>query len=318
MGEEKKSKSKKWWIIGLIFVLVFILGGCLFVSLFFLALSGTKIPIGDCIALIHIQGIIADTGSESSIFTTVAATPERIIKQLKAAEEDGKVKVILLRINSPGGTAAASQEIYKEVARINNIKPVVVSIGDMGASGAYWISCGARKIMASPASSVGSIGVIMEIPNYEELYNKLGVKFIIISKGKYKDIGSPARPMTEEEKNILQGQVNQVYEQFIETVAQGRKIPKDKVEEYASGLVFTGTDAKGKKLIDELGNFQDAINLSAKLGQIKGKPTIIRYDKITFSDILFGSLDESVKTIFGSLIGNLQPQWQPGQGQITK
>jgi protease-4 len=205
--------------------------------------------------------------------------PEDIIEQLRKADKDDSVKAILLRINSPGGTAAASQEIYREVKRVK--KPVVVSIADVGASGAYWVACGADRIVASPASDVGSIGVILIIPNLKGLFEKVGIEYVVVSKGKYKDLGNPARRLTEEERKILDAQAEIVYEQFIDAVAESRKLSESEVRELATGLAFLGTEAKEKGLVDELGNFRDAVKIAARLGKIKGEPKIIEYRKPT-------------------------------------
>ncbi len=223
------------------------------------------------VAVIRIEGTISADRSGSNV------NPEDIIAQLREAERDDRVKAILLRINSPGGTAAAAQEIYRELKRVK--KPVVVSIADIGASGAYWIACGADKIIASPASNVGSIGVIIIVPNLKGLFEKLGIEYVVVTKGKYKDLGNPARRLTEEERKILDAQAEIVYQQFIEVVAENRKLSEAEVRELATGMAYLGEEAKKMKLIDELGNYRDAINVAAKLGGIKGEPEIIEYRK---------------------------------------
>ncbi len=267
---EKKPRGRKI-IIGLIilFVLFFILAyAAIFFLLFGRGMKGISWG-GERVALIRIEGTISADRNQGGV------NPETIIDQLKQAEEDDGVKAILLRINSPGGTAAASQEIYQELRRAE--KPVVASIGDIGASGAYWIACGADEIMASPASDVGSIGVIMAIPNLAELFKKVGIKYIVISKGKYKDLGNPARPLTEEERKILSEQAAVVYEQFIEAVAESRKLSREEVEKLATGLAFLGEDAKELGLVDELGNFRDAVRLAGEKGKIEGEPELVEY-----------------------------------------
>lgn len=276
---EKKPKGRKI-LIGLVifFVLFFILAyAAVFLLLFGRGMK--RISWGaEKVALIRIEGTISADRSQSG------ANPENIIDQLRQAEEDGGVKAILLRINSPGGTAAASQEIYQELNRVK--KPVVASIGDIGASGAYWIACGADEIMASPASDVGSIGVIMAIPNLTELFKKVGIKYIVISKGKYKDLGNPARPLTEEEREILSEQAEIVYKQFIEAVAESRKLSREEVEKLATGLAFLGEEAKDMGLIDELGNFHDAVELAGKRGKIEGEPELVEYAAPSFFENL--------------------------------
>ncbi len=267
------EKKRRWWIWIIVFFLIFLFG--LYAIAIILLLGERPTFFGEArgIALIRIEGTISADRSGSSV------NPEDIIEQLRRADKDDSVKAILLRINSPGGTAAASQEIYREVKRVK--KPVVVSIADVGASGAYWVACGADRIVASPASDVGSIGVILIIPNLKELFEKVGIEYVVVSKGKYKDLGNPARRLTEEERKILDAQAEIVYEQFIDAVAENRKLSESEVKELATGLAFLGTEAKEKGLVDDLGNFRDAVKIAARLGKIKGEPEIIEYRKPT-------------------------------------
>lgn len=267
------EKKRRWWIWIIVFFIIFLFG--LYAIAIILLLGEKPVFFGEArgIALIRIEGTISADRSGSSV------NPEDIIKQLRKADKDDSVKAILLRINSPGGTAAASQEIYREVKRVK--KPVVVSIADVGASGAYWVACGADRIVASPASDVGSIGVILIIPNLKGLFEKVGIEYVVVSKGKYKDLGNPARRLTEEERKILDAQAEIVYEQFIDAVAESRKLSQSEVRELATGLAFLGTEAKERGLVDELGNFRDAVKIAARLGRIKGEPEIIEYRKPT-------------------------------------
>ncbi len=271
------EKKKKWWIIGcslalILFLLFIFLPLYFFFSLFEGPDFSRKLTAEGSIALIRIEGEIS--ASQESIR---GVAPERIIKQLRWAEENDNVKAILLRINSPGGTAAASQEIFTELRRAK--KPVVASIADIGASGAYWIACGADRIIASPSSAVGSIGVIITLPNLKGLLDKLGVTYIVITKGKYKDIGNPARPLTEEEKKVLDEQAGMIYRDFIENVAESRNLSLDEAERYATGLTYLGSQAKEMGLVDQLGNYTDAVKLAAKMGKIKGEPEIEEYEE---------------------------------------
>ncbi len=281
--------KKRWAVILLIiFLILFLLTGYFFLIIWFISPGKFISPLErEGVALIKLEGTIIASG-EGDLLSGKGVSPEKIIEQIKKAEEDSRAKAILLRINSPGGTAAASQEIYKEVKRAK--KPVVVSVADIGASGAYWVACGADKIVASPASDIGSIGVILTIPNLQELFKKVGIEYVVITQGKYKDIGNPARPMTEEEKEILRKQAEVIYEQFISDVAEGRKLSRAEVKKLATGLAFLGTEAKKYGLIDELGNFRDAIKLAGKMGKIKGEPEIIEYE--------VPSLYESLKELF--------------------
>ncbi|MCL5984965.1 MAG: signal peptide peptidase SppA [Actinobacteria bacterium] len=240
---------------------------------------------GDNVALIRMDGLISSSGG-GSLFSGAGTSPETIINQILTADGDSSVKAILIRINSPGGSAAASQEMYLEVLRAK--KPVIVSVGDVCASGAYYVSSAADFIMASPSSLVGSIGVITEISNYEELYKKLGVKFIIIKQGKYKDLGDPGREPTAEEIEMLKEQGEKVYDRFIKDVASGRNIDEASVREMATGMVFLGQDALDMGLIDGIGNYEDAVMKAAELGGIKGRPNVIDYSMPDIWDVLSG------------------------------
>lgn len=283
------EKKRRWWIWIIVFFLIFLFS--LYALAFLLLLGEKPTFFGEArgIALIRIEGAISADRAGSNV------NPEDIIEQLRRADKDSSVKAILLRINSPGGTAAASQEIYREVKRVK--KPVVVSIADVGASGAYWVACGADRIVASPASDVGSIGVILIIPNLKGLFEKVGIEYVVVSKGKYKDIGNPARKLTEEERKILDAQAEIVYEQFIDAVAESRKLSEAEAKKLATGLAFLGSEAREKGLVDDLGNFRDAIKIAARLGKIKGEPEIIEYRKPTIFEGLRYLL-EGKKTLF--------------------
>ncbi|MBI5182832.1 MAG: signal peptide peptidase SppA [Nitrospinae bacterium] len=239
---------------------------------------------GDKIALINIEGIITDSRD--------------IIKQITKYKEDSSIKGIVLNINSPGGGVAPSQEIYKEILKLHdNNKKVVVSMGSLAASGGYYIACAADRIVANPGTITGSIGVIMTFSNIEELMKKIGFKIDVIKSGRYKDIGSPNRSITDEERDILQEVIDDVYDQFIEAVAKGRKMDSGRVKELADGRVFSGRQAQQIGLLDELGNLQDAFSIMAEMVGIKGKPKIVeerkkkgflfRYFTERFSSICF-------------------------------
>ncbi len=276
--------KKYWWVI--LIICIFLLFGLLYCALvgYLIAQPSDFSTFGrGGVALIRIEGVISASGEGAF---NGGANPENIISQLRRAEKDSRVKAILLRINSPGGTAAASQEIFYELKKVK--KPVVVSISDMGASGAYWVACASDYIYASPASDVGSIGVIIAIPNLRGLFEKLGIEYIVITQGKFKDIGNPGREMTSEEKKILRDQAEVIYNIFIKDVAESRKLSEKKVRELATGLAYPGIEAEEKGLIDELGSYNDAINKAADLGKIKGEPQIIVYKQPNIFDVLGG------------------------------
>lgn len=233
---------------------------------------------GDTIAVITISGII-QTGSEAGLFGSSGSGSREIVDQIRDAGEDSSVKAVILDINSPGGSAAASQAIYQEVIRLRDEikKPVVVSMGDVCASGGYYVASAATTIVALPATMTGSIGVIMESINWSGLADKYGVKGETVTSGKYKDIMSPFRAMRQDERKLMQEMVDEVYGQFVEDVAKARKMNKEKLRTLADGRVYTGSQAKRAGLVDELGSFQDAVKIAAKKGGIVGEPNVEEY-----------------------------------------
>ncbi len=244
------------------------------------------------IAIIEIKGVILDA--------------QPVIEKLIKFRKDEKIKAIVLRIDSPGGAVGPAQEIYGEVKKVQREKKVLASVGSTAASGGYYIACAAEKIVANPGSITGSIGVIAETLNFEELLRKIGLKPTVIKSGKHKDIGSPMRPMTEEERKLLQEVLDNVHEQFIRAVAEGRQMPIEKVRPLADGRIFTGDQAKTLGLIDELGNLEDTISLAAKLVGIKGEPEIIYPEKKKFSlwELL---LQKTLQNIFQGWKENIPP-----------
>ncbi len=217
------------------------------------------------IALIRIEGTI-----ESSTGILDGADPIEILPLLRTSTEDPNIRAVVLRINSPGGQAAASQEIYREIMRVRDAgKPVVVSIGDMAASGGYYVASAANRIVAEPGAMTGSIGVISTLPQLADLLEKLGIEFVIIKGGEFKDIGSPYREITPEEMELLQDMIDDVHDQFISDVAAGRDLDVEDVREVSDGRILTGRQAKERGLIDELGNLYDAIDLAAEMAGIE-------------------------------------------------
>jgi protease IV len=226
-----------------------------------LVLFQKNIPIGERIALVRVEGPILDS--------------KDVIDELKGHVKDPSIKAIVLRIDSPGGAVAPSQEIYEEVRKAVAKKKIVVSMGSVAASGGYYIAAPATRIVANPGTLTGSIGVIMEIPNVEGLMNKIGVKTEVIKSGRHKDIASVFRGIKKEEKEILQGVLDNVHEQFIKAVAEGRKMLIEDVKNIADGRVFTGEQALKAGLVDEIGNLEDAIKSAAKIAGIKGEPSVV-------------------------------------------
>lgn len=257
------------------FLLVILVVGLIVI---FLTVIKSFIPLGEKVAVVEIKGLI--TESRSVI--------DRIIKFKK----DKTVKAIVLRIETPGGAVGPSQEIYREVRKAGQVKKVVASMGAVAASGGYYVSSAAHKIFANPGTITGSIGVVAEFSNIEEILKKVGLKTVTIKSGDFKDIGSPLREMTSEEHQLIKGIIDGVHKQFIRAVAEGRNLPIEAVEKIADGRILTGEQAKELGLIDQLGNLQDAITLASQLGGIKGEPHIIYSEKKRPSvwDFLLGAL----------------------------
>ncbi|MCJ7797502.1 MAG: signal peptide peptidase SppA [Thermoleophilia bacterium] len=233
---------------------------------------------GEGVALIRIEGMILSGQSGFSPFAGVSAGSDDIVKQIEKASEDKEARAILLRVNSPGGSAAASQEIYNAVTRAKKAgKPVIVSMADVAASGGYYVSCPADVIFADPATVTGSIGVIALHEDLSGLLKKIGVETETIKSGKLKDMGSPTGPLSDEARQVYRAYINQVFAQFVNAVAEGRGMKKEAVLALADGRIYTGEEAKKNGLVDEIGGLQEAVAEAGKRGGIKGKPELKRY-----------------------------------------
>ena len=242
-----------------------------FSALFFIGRSMGKpgrFTFGDKIAIVEIRGVITQSSE--------------IIEEIHQYLEDDSVKAIILRIDSPGGGVGPSQEIYREVMKIKSRKKVVTSMGSVAASGGYYVACASDLIVANPGTIAGSIGVLMEFTNIEELFKKIGIKGVVVKSGELKDMGSPFREMTPDERRVIQAVIDNVHQQFIQAVADGRKLDRSKVAQIADGRILTGEQAKQLGLVDQIGNLEDAIDTTAKLAGIVGKPNIL-YPKKKFS-----------------------------------
>lgn len=233
-------------------------------------------PAVDKIAIIPLSGTI--TIGDSSLLSSSVITPKLVRDYLTEAEEDKAVKAIILRIESPGGEIAPCQEILWEIERVSETKTIVVSMGSTAASGGYYISTKADKIVALPTTMTGSIGVISQIMNIEGLLEELGIEVETFKGGKYKDMYRGFREMTQEEKEIMQGMIDEYYELFIEVVAEGRGLNKEEVRNLATGQIYTGTEAKELGLIDELGDLDTTIDLTAEIVGIED-PIVEYYRK---------------------------------------
>ncbi len=245
---------------------------------------------GDVVAIVRVEGtLVSGKGEDWLLSDSGNVYSESIIEELRRAEGSPSVKAIVLRVNSPGGGVVASDEIYRALLEIE--KPVVVSMSEVAASGGYYISCGADEIVANPTTLTGSIGVIGASPNLEGLLDKIGIEVTVIKSGDMKDSLGPYREPTEEELEYYQRIIDEAYAQFVGIVAEGRDLPLEEVREIADGRVYTGLQALELGLVDQLGNFPEAIDLAAELGGIEGEPQIIDYGgPPTLMDVLLGAV----------------------------
>ncbi len=233
------------------------------------------------IAVLEVSGTIQDNGDSSSLLGSDGYNHRTFLKDLERAKEDKMVKGIVLKVNSPGGGVYESAEIHKKLEEIKKEtkKPIYVSMGSMAASGGYYISTAADKIFATPETLTGSLGVIMESVNYSKLADKLGISFEIIKSGAHKDIMSPSREMTKEEKDIMQSMVDNSYEGFVDVISKGRGMSKADVKKIADGRVYDGRQAKKLQLVDELGFYDDTISAMKKDHKDLKNATVISYEK---------------------------------------
>ncbi len=232
-----------------------------------------EIKSGEKVGVIEIKGLILEA--------------EPVLEQLKLFRKTDAVKAIVVRIDSPGGAVGPSQEIYREIRKTLEVKPVIASMGAIAASGGYYAAAATDGIVANPGTITGSIGVIMQYTNFRELFEKIGIYPEVIKSGKYKDIGSPVRQLSEAEEGILQEFADNVHQQFIRDVAEGRRMEAEDVQPVADGRIFTGEQAMALGLVDRLGNLSDAVEWAGREGGIEGeiamiyppeeKPSLIRY-----------------------------------------
>lgn len=230
---------------------------------------------GGMVAILEINGVIVGDQSSAGVFGGETVGARTVMEQIRQVSKNPDIKAVVLRINSPGGSAAASQEITEELVRLKaeGIK-IVTSMGDMAASGAYWVSSASDKIVANPGTITGSIGVIMQSHNLRGLYEKLGIGSDTIKSGAYKDMGSSERPMSDEERRIFQSMVDDTYQQFVETVSRGRKVSPEAIREL-SGRVLTGRQAMQAGLVDQLGNFYDAVSIAGEISGLGKNPRTV-------------------------------------------
>jgi protease-4 len=290
-----QSSRKIILYIVTVFLLLFIITGS-----FYLILGGKDLGISkNRVQVIYVQGIML-TGSIPTGFGV--ATSEEITKSLKDAEDDEGIKAIVMRINSPGGSPAAAEEIVAAMKKIN--KPIVVSMGDVAASAAYYISAPADKIIANPDTMTGSIGVIWEFQNRSKFYEKDGTSFYIAKSGELKDMGGDWRGLSDEEKQYADLVIVEAYNRFVKEVADDRNLSLSEVKDLADGRIYTGAKAKELGLVDDYGSLDDAIEIAAKLGGIEGKPEVGYANRPSLSRLLFGSEKMDSSGIAGYFFDN--------------
>jgi protease IV len=245
--------------------------------------TGPSIYHGDKIGVVEIKGLITES--------------EDTINALRDFRYNHKIKAVIIRIDSPGGSVGASQELYEEILRLNQEKPVVASLATIAASGGYYASLGARHIVANPGTVTASIGVIMKVPNIEGLLEKLGIRTTVVKSGTFKDLGSIVRDMTEDEQALLQGVMQDIQKQFVTAVSKSRNLSEDQVLAIADGRIMTGHQALDTKLVDELGNFSVAVDRAAGLAGIEGRPELVYPKKDRISIVRELLQEEGTKTL---------------------
>ncbi|MBW1791055.1 MAG: signal peptide peptidase SppA [Deltaproteobacteria bacterium] len=259
-----------FFILGVV-TMLFLAGITFFIARIFTPSQGGNLfGVNDAIGIIELKGVIA--------------SPEKTMRHLVDFVENDRIKAVVVRIDSPGGTVGASQELFRQIQITNKTKPVVASMGSVAASGGYYAALGAEKIIASPGTLTGSIGVILKFPNLEKIFEKIGYKNEVVKSGKLKDIGSSSRTLTQEERDLLQQLLDNVHNQFINDIVSSRELSESEVRNLADGRIFSGEQAQQLGLIDELGNFYDAVLLAAELaGMSTQKPELYYPEDNDFS-----------------------------------
>ncbi len=287
------------------------------------------VTVPDRVAVINIEGmIVSSSDAGQNIFSrNEIISSGSIMRQIREAAADNSVKALVLRIDSGGGSATAAEEVGRELRRFkeNTKKPIVATMGNTGASAAYWIAvCNSDKVYANATTLTGSIGVYMPYMNTEELFKKIGISSTKIKSGPYKDIMSSDRPMTPEEQAILQNIVNEIYDNFVKTVAEGRKMEESKVRSLADGRVYTGLQAKNLGLVDEIGDYYDALSAAGELGKIKlgsdGLPPVKEQVKQQpWEMLLSAQIADMIKSeVINSLHSSLQESTAPSLQNVTR
>lgn len=263
--------------IFLFFLLVVLTAG-------FFQTGSVGVPVGAKIGVLEIEGTIYES--------------RQLLEQIKEFSDHGSIKAVVLRVNSPGGAVGPSQEIYAELKSLAEVKPLVVSMGSVAASGGYYLAIAGERLFANPGTITGSIGVIMSFPNYQELMGKVGVETKVIKSGRFKDIGSSTRTFTTADRELLQELIDDVHQQFVEAVSKEREIPVERLQPFVDGRIFTGRQAKKAGLIDELGTFTDAVDYAAELAGITDDPDLI-YPEVEGRNIIERYLENTASRYLG-------------------
>jgi protease IV len=294
------------WVGKAILVVMAVIGSLVvagIVGLFIMATSSSSEPAvplplsqkviesgsSDIVAIVNISGEIGEDTPSNPLGGGVAGvSARRMTRLLDKLADDEAVKAVVLRIDTPGGGVVASDEIYRKVKELRDQKPVVVSMGNVAASGGYYIAAGASHIIANPATLTGSIGVIAQFPELSGLFEKIGLEFRTFKSGEFKDMGSPSRQITPEETAILNTITTQAYDQFVMAIVDGRQMDQAKVRQLGDGRIYTGQQAKDNGLVDQLGTLDDAVAVAGKMAEVSD-PTVSEYSDQSFFQALFES-----------------------------
>ena len=282
MKLQNQSSVNRWvWIsLGVVFFLFIV------AQIVSFSIDRTQLHLGEKVGIVSIEG---------AIFSS-----KKAVKELDEFAERKDIKAIVLRINSPGGSVAPTQEIYEKVKTLRGIKPVIASVGAVAASGGYYTALGCEKIVANRGSVIGSIGVILEYPVAVDLLKKIGLRFETVKSGEVKDMGNPTREVTKRDREVFQSVINDLHRQFLNAVVEGRSLDKSIVEPLADGSVFTGEQALHLGLIDILGTFENAIEIAANFAEISGKPKVIypKKERSGLLDYLLGNAKQTASSWF--------------------
>lgn len=280
-------------IIGLVFVTSIVCIG----GIVLLGITQTDGPTGDHVAVVEVHGPIT-TREQTGLFVAEGASAERLVRELREIRENGGAKAVLLDVDSPGGSALASEQIHAEILRVQDAGiPVVAYFGSSAASGAYYISAPADSIISNAATVTGSIGVITQVPNLEELYEKIGVDMQVIAVGEFKDMMQPSRELTDEERQIIQDIQLETYDAFVDVIVNGRDMSEAEVRELADGRVYSGLQAVDNGLVDELGDYYHAVSVAGELGGLGDDPDLRDYSPGVpgFWDIFLGMTGRDIQ-----------------------